>query len=141
MHIGHGARRDVPASIALLAMGIGMVIFYPKNLILGQYGWLWDYPARHLAFEHMLLAVYGTLGLFLCWAARDPLRFEPLINFTIVSGVLHATVMLIDALRMPGMHTHLHWRGDVVGTYLAPVVLTIFHPRRRYWRRRPAAAL
>jgi len=114
-----------------------MLVLYPKNLLIQQYGWVWDYPSRHIAFEHMLVAVYATLGVFLIWAAKDPLRFEPLINFTIVSGALHATVMLIDAFHMPGMHSHLHWRGDVVGTYLAPVVLTIFHPRRRYWRRPP----
>lgn len=127
-------RRDSPASIALLANGIGMLILYPTNLLIGRYGWVWDFPSRHLAFEHMLVAVYATLGVFLILAARDPLRFEPLINFTIVSGTLHATVMLFDALHIPGMHTHLHWRGDVMGTYLAPATLTIFHPRR-FWRR------
>lgn len=77
---------------------------------------------------------YASLGLFLMWGARDPLRYVPLINFTIVSGALHATAMLIDALHMPGMACHLHWRGDVSGTYLAPVVLMIVHPQRRYWR-------
>jgi hypothetical protein len=128
-------RRDIPGSIALIAMGFGMLVLYPKNLLTGQEGWIWDYPGRHVAFEHMLVAVYATLGIFLIWGARDPARFAPLINFTIVSGALHATVMLIDALRLPGMHDHLNLRGDVVGTYLAPVVLTVLHPHRRYWRR------
>jgi len=116
-----------------------MVILYPKNLLIGQDGWVWDYPGRHLAFEHMLVAIYTSLGLFLIWGARDPIRFAPLINFTIVSGAVHATVMWIDALHTPGMHNHLGWRGDVVGTYLAPVVLAIFHPRRRYFLRARSA--
>jgi hypothetical protein len=127
--------KDRAASIALLLMGIGMAILYPKNLLIGQAGWIWDYPNRHLAFEHMLVAVYVTLGLFLIWAARDPVRFVPLINFAIVSGAVHATAMLVDACDMPGMHNHLGWRGDVVGTYLAPFVLTVFHPDRQHWRR------
>jgi hypothetical protein len=124
-----------PAGIAMLWMGVGMVVLYPKNLLIGQTGWIWDYPSRHVAFEHMLVAVYVTLGLFLIWGARDPVRYLPLTNFAILSGVLHASVMAVDASVMPGMHDHLGWRGDVVGTYLAPVVLTVFHPHA-FWRRR-----
>ena len=119
------------ASVAMLVMGAAMVVLYPKNLLTGQAGWIWDYPSRHVAFEHMLIAVYVTLGAFLVWGARDPMRALPLIDFTIVSGIFHATVMWLDALQLPGMHDHLGWRGDVVGTYLAPVVLLAFHPR---WR-------
>jgi hypothetical protein len=82
--------KDKAASIAMILMGLGMVVLYPKNLLIGQEGWIWDYPNRHVAFEHMLVAVYVTLGGFLIWGARDPERFLPLINFTIVSGALHA---------------------------------------------------
>lgn len=124
------------ASIAMILMGIGFAVLYPKNLWIAQEGWIWDFPGRNFAFERMFVAMYATLGAFMIWGARDPVRYVPLINFTIVSGFLHATVMLIDAMHIPGMHTHLGWRGDVMGTYLAPVVLTIFHPRRRYFRGR-----
>jgi hypothetical protein len=132
--------KDVAGSIAMIAMGAGMLILYPKNLLIGQEGWIWDYPNRHVAFEHMLAAVYATLGVFLIWGARDPERYIPLINFTIVSGAIHATAMWIDAVKMPGMHNHLSLRGDVIGTYLAPIVLTLLHPRRPYWRRAAKAA-
>jgi hypothetical protein len=130
------------ASIAMLLMGISMVVLYPKNLWIGQHGWVWDYPSRHLAFEHMLIAVYATLGMFLIWGARDPIRYLPLTNFTIVSGIVHGTAMWVDALRMAGMESHLGLRGDVVGTYLAPVILTVFHARLPLWKsnRRTAAA-
>jgi len=126
------SREHRASSIAMVAMGVGYAVLYPKSLLLSQAGWVWDYPGRNVAFEHMFIAVYVTLGLFLIWGARDPVRFLPLIDFTIISGAFHATAMLVDALRTPGMGDHLGIAGDVPGTYLAPVVLLIFHPRRFY---------
>src|ERR1043166_3177506 len=111
--------KDVAGGIAMIAMGIGMLILYPKNLLIGQDGWVWDYPTRHVAFEHMLVAVYATLGVLLIWGARDPVRYARLVNFAITPGALQASVMLIDAIKLPGMHNPLHLRGDVMGTYLA----------------------
>jgi hypothetical protein len=119
--------------IALIANGIGMIVLYPLNMIvLERASWVWDYPNRHPAFEHMLVAIYVTMGAFLIWAARDPVRFLPLIDFVIVSGAIHATVMAIDAWTMPGMASHLAFRGDVMGTYFAPVTLALTHPRFFY---------
>jgi hypothetical protein len=56
----------------------------------------------------------------------------PLIDFVIVSGAIHATVMLIDANAMPGHMVHNAPGGDVLGTYLAPITLLLTHPRRFY---------
>ena len=119
--------------IALIANGIGMMLIYPLNmLLLERASWVWDYPSRHPAFEHMLVAIYVTMGAFLIWAARDPMRFLPFIDFVIVSGAIHATAMAIDAWNLPGMATHLAFRGDVMGTYFAPVTLALTHPRFFY---------
>jgi hypothetical protein len=119
--------------IALIANGIGMMLIYPLNmLVLERASWVWDYPSRHPAFEHMLVAIYVSMGAFLIWAARDPLRFLPFIDFVIVSGAVHATAMAIDAWNLPGMATHLAFRGDVMGTYFAPVTLALTHPRFFY---------
>ena len=92
--------------------------------------------------ENMIVAVYVTRGLFLVWSARNPIKALPLIDFVIVSGFAHATVMLIAALRIPGEANHLLLGADVVGTYITPVTLALFHPRRFYlWpSRTPAAA-
>ena len=109
--------------------GLAMCIAYPNAMLLVEReGWIWDVPARNLAMEHMLVAVYVTMGLFLINSARRPLQSLPFINFVIVSGFVHATVMLIDAMHIPGEHEHLLPRGDVVGTYLAPITLTLLHP-------------
>jgi uncharacterized protein DUF6632 len=119
--------------IALIVNGIGMIVIYPLNMIvLERASWIWDYPNRHPAFEHMLVAIYVSMGAFLLWAARDPVRFLPLIDFVIVSGAIHATVMAIDAWHMPGMAHHLAFRGDVMGTYVAPITLALTHPRFFY---------
>jgi hypothetical protein len=127
------SKRDLVTRMALIANGIGMIVIYPMNMIvLERASWIWDYPNRHPAFEHMLVAIFVSMGAFLIWAARDPVRFLPFIDFVIVSGAIHGTAMAIDAWHMPGMASHLAFRGDVMGTYFAPVTLALTHPRLFY---------
>jgi hypothetical protein len=129
----------LPARIALVANGLSMIVLYPLNmLLLERASWVWDYPDRNLAMEHMLVAIYVTMGAFLVWAARDPIKALPLIDFVIVSGAIHATTMAFDAGHMPGLSQHFTLRGDVMGTYVAPITLALTHPRRFYllqWKR------
>jgi hypothetical protein len=118
---------------ALVLNGLAMMISYPLNmLVFERPGWIWDYPSRNMAMEHMLVAVYVTMGAFLIWSARNPLKAVPLIDFVIVSGAIHATAMAIDAHAMPGHMAHSGPGGDVFGTYIAPVTLLLTHPRRAY---------
>ena len=129
----------LPARIALVANGLSMIVLYPLNmLVLERASWVWDYPDRNLAMEHMLVAIYVTMGAFLVWAARDPIKALPLIDFVIVSGAIHATTMAFDAGHMPGLSQHLALLSDVMGTYVAPITLALTHPRRFYllqWKR------
>ena len=126
-------RNHLITRIALIANGIGMVVLYPLNMVvLERASWIWDSPSRNLPLEHMLVAIYVTMGAFLIWAARDPMKALPLIDFVIVSGAIHATTMAVDAWYTPGMVPHLAFRGDVMGTYVAPVTLALTHPRRFY---------
>ncbi len=121
------------ARIALVLNGLSMVISYPLNMLVKENpGWIWNFPSRNMAMEHMLVAVYVTMGLFLIWSARNPLKAVPLIDFVIVSGAIHATAMLVDARAMPGHMVHTTLDGDVFGTYLAPITLLLTHPRRFY---------
>ena len=129
----------LPARIAMVAKGLSMIVLYPLNmLVLERASWVWDYPDRNLAMEHMLVAIYVTMGAFLVWAARDPIKALPLIDFVIVSGAIHATTMAFDAGHMPGLSQHLALLSDVMGTYVAPITLALTHPRRVYllqWKR------
>jgi hypothetical protein len=121
------------ASIGMLIAFIGYSILYPINiLILERAGWIWDYPARNFAMEHMLVVNYVVLGAFFLYGARDPRRFLPLVDFTIVFNILHATMMLIDALGYPNHQAHIRLGGDVPATYLIPIVLIATHPKRFY---------
>jgi hypothetical protein len=124
----------LPIRIALIFNGFGMIVLYPLNmLLLERSSWIWDDPSRNMAMEHMLVAIYVTMGAFLVWSVRDPIKALPLIDFVIVSGAIHATTMAVDAALMPTMHAHLAFRGDVMGTYAAPVTLALTHPRLWLW--------
>jgi hypothetical protein len=121
------------ARIVLVLNGLSMVISYPLNMLVEESpGWIWNFPSRNMAMEHMLVAVYVTMGVFLIWSARNPLKAIPLIDFVIVSGAIHATSMLVDARAMPGHMAHNMLDGDVFGTYLAPITLLLTHPKRLY---------
>ena len=123
---------DRTSSIAMIAMGIGFAVLYPKNMYIEKVGWIWDFPERNLALEHMLIAIYVALGIFFLWGARDPRRYTPLINYTIIMSILHGSVMWYDAAHLPQMHNHLGFGGDVLGTYV-PLLLICFHPNRHQW--------
>lgn len=117
------------SAVAMVAVGAAYAVAYPLLMGTGQDGWVWASPHRSPAFEHMLYAMYVTLGLFLAWGARDPIRWRPLVDYTIVANLLHATTMLVNGLNDPSEHEHLHPSGDVAATYLAPLVLLATHPR------------
>lgn len=119
--------------IALVVNGFLMAVMYPLNMvILSRPDWVWNMPARNIPLEYMLVAIYVTMGLFLIWAARDPLRALPLIDFVIISGAVHGMVMIWAAANTPGEAHHFALRGDVNGTFIAPVTLALTHPRRFY---------
>jgi hypothetical protein len=49
-----------------------------------------------LACEQMLGSVYGTLGIFLLLAARNPSAHRSLIAFTAWSSLVHGSVMAVQ---------------------------------------------
>ena len=126
-------REHRAASIGMLLAFLGYSVLYPMSmLLLEKAGWIWNYPARNLAMEHMLVVNYVVLGAFFLYGSRAPLRFVPLIDFTIIFNILHGTMMLIDALGYPGHEAHLRLGGDVPATYLTPIILILTHPKRFY---------
>jgi hypothetical protein len=126
-------REHHAASIGMLLAFLGFAVLYPMNmLVLERPGWIWNYPDRNFAMEHMLVVNYVVLGAFFLYGARAPLRYLSLIDFTIVFNILHGTMMMIDALRLPGHEAHLRFGGDVPVTYLVPIILILTHPKRFY---------
>jgi hypothetical protein len=125
--------KDYPwASITMLIAFVGYSILFPAYIFFEREGWIWIAPGRNFAMEHMLVNNYFILGLCFLWGARDPIKYLPITDLTIITNICHATVMLFDALRYPNLLAHLAPGGDVPGTYLAPIVLLLGHPLRFY---------
>jgi len=67
---------------------------------------------------NMLVAIYVTME-FSCCGLRGTGAGAALIDFVIVSGAVHASVMAIECGPDIGLSQHLAFRGDVMGTYIA----------------------
>lgn len=81
---------------------------------------------HHPAYERMIMSIYVALGICLWRAAADPRRHVLLIDFTILSSLLHGGVMLYDSFAREGEHAHL-W-GDVPMLFAAAALLWWLRP-------------
>ncbi len=114
--------------IALIAFGLFMFLaLYPLTLVWPS-GWLWQ--PNQPEYEHMILGMYATLGVFLLIASRNPAAHRSLIWFTVWSSVIHGTIMAAYAVIDPQERGHL--LGDVPGLILVAVVLAVLMPRKTY---------
>lgn len=116
-------------SVALILFGIVFCLLVPLSLVWPS-GWAWHEggPAANDYFL-MIVGVYATLGLFLVRAAADPAAHASLIWFTIVSSVVHALIMAVEALRKPVQGGHL--MGNVPALLLAALILGVLMTRLR----------
>ena len=90
-------------------------------------GWTWHADGRSYYLE-MMIGVYATLGLFLIYAARNPLQHTSLIWFTVWSSVVHGGIMAVQSL--DGSHIG-HLYGDVAAVFIVAVVLGVLTPRNK----------
>lgn len=104
---------------ALVAIGLVFVLGIYILMQVWPAGWQWQ-PAQH-EYEQMIVGIYATLGVFLILAAKKPLANLSLIWFTVWSSVVHATIMLFQALYAPSEHGHL--LGDIPALYLVALIL------------------
>lgn len=114
--------------IVLLATAAFLLLGLPFMFDLWPAGFRWAHPSEHPAYERMIIAIYFALGLCLLPAARDPERHVILIDFTIISSLLHGAVMTYDAFAQEHEMTHLV--GDVPLLFALAAVLIWLHPRR-----------
>ena len=112
--------------VALILVGLIFIFgVYPLMMSLWPSGWRWS--PNQTQYEQMILGIYATLGVFLLIASRSPLRHLSLIWFTVVSSIVHAGIMTVQALTMPSEHGHL--LGDVPALLLVAVALGALTPR------------
>lgn len=114
-------------SAALIVFGVIFCLIVPLSIVWPS-GWAWHEgsPTSNDYFM-MIVGVYGTLGLFLIRAARNPSANASLIWFTVWSSVVHALVMTAESFRSPMQHGHLV--GDVPALLFVAFVLGILMSR------------
>ena len=120
-------------TIILLVTAAFLILLLPFMFDLWPGGFRWAHPAQHLAYERMIIAIYFALGICLVPAAFNPERHVLLIDFTILSSLLHGMVMTYDAFAQEHEMTHLV--GDVPVLFLLAAALIWLHPR--WWRANP----
>ena len=119
---------------ALRKFSLVMVLFgasffgFPVIIELLPAQFRWFNPAVNMADEHMILSMYYAMGICFIMAAKDPVRNAIIIDYAIISSILHATVMLYYALALEGETPHLY--GDVPFLYAIAIGFMKFHPRR-----------
>src|SRR5262245_59778475 len=107
----------------------GLVFVFGVYLLMAFWpsGWVWS--PRQPEYEQMIMGIYAVLGIFLFLAAKNPLEHRSLIWFTVWSSVVHATIMLFQAIKDPVERGHL-W-GDIPALYLVAIVLAWLMPRKK----------
>ena len=77
----------------------------------------------------MIIGIYATLGIFLVRAARCPADHQSLIWFTVWSSLVHAGIMLVQAIHDPMERGHLI--GDIPALCLVALGLAVLMRQAR----------
>ncbi len=115
-------------SVVMVLFGLVFIFVLPfaPEVLPDQFRWF--HPMVNLADEHMILAMYMALGICFLMGARDPARASIIIDYTIISSILHGAVMFYHAFALEGEMAHM-W-GDVPLLFVIAVGFMIYHPRR-----------
>lgn len=112
-------------SVALVVIGLIFIFGLWPLTIVWPSGWAWHAEGRSDYLE-MILGIYATLGLFLLFAARNPLAHRSLIWFTVWSSVVHGGIMAVQSF---GDRHIGHLWGDVLALFVVAAVLAVLTPR------------
>ncbi|MDH3493077.1 MAG: hypothetical protein OEM82_05965 [Acidobacteriota bacterium] len=113
--------------ISLYLFGAIFIVGVPAMMMfIWPSGWSWT-PSQP-EYEQMIMGVYITLGVFLVRAAKDPLANKSLIWFTIWSSIVHAGIMLVQALMDETERANL--LGDIPALFLVAFVLWYLMPKK-----------
>jgi len=107
--------------------GIIFIVGVPTMMMwIWPSGWSWT-PAQP-EYEQMIMGIYVTLGIFLVRAAKDPMANASLIWFTIWSSIVHAGIMLVQAV--VDETDRINLLGDIPALFLVAFVLWYLMPRK-----------
>ena len=120
--------RERALKIVLVLVGLIFLLgVYPLMMFAWPSGWRW--LPNQPEYEQMILGVYGTLGIFLLLAARNPAANRSLIAFTAWSSLVHAAIMAVQAFQNAGEHGHL--MGDIPALVVVGVALLALMPAKQ----------
>lgn len=112
--------------IALVVVGLVSLSFYPLSIIFPA-GFVWHHGGSS-PYLQMMIGLYATIGVFLLLAARAPEEHRSMIWFMVWSSVVHAGIMAVQSMTIPGQFAHLY--GDVPLLLVAAIVLGVLMPKR-----------
>lgn len=112
---------------ALIVSGIFLIFGIYPMMEYWPSGWRWDPP--QVKYEQMIMGIYATLGVFLLIASKNPLQHKSLIWFTVWSSIVHASIMLVQALHYPNESGHLY--GDIPALYILAGLLAFLMPCKK----------
>jgi hydrogenase/urease accessory protein HupE len=115
-------------SLVMVVVGIVLIVGVPFSFSIWPSGFRWGHPHGHPAYERMIVALYLSLGICLLLGARDPAKNVIIIDFTIISSILHGAVMAYDAVAQ--VHELAHLVGDVPLLFALAALFLWLHPRR-----------
>ena len=118
------AAKEIGLKISLVLFGIIFFMLIPLGYIWPS-GWVW-HGGEGNYYLQMIAGVYAVLGGFLIAASRNPSAHLSLIWFTIISSIVHAAIMAVQA--MGDAHEKGHLVGDVPALVLVAAVLWYFLP-------------
>ena len=119
--------RDRLLKLALTAFGVVFILIYPLGMIWPS-GWVW-HGGQGKYYLQMICGVYAVLGVFLIAAARNPSAHRSLILFTVWSSIVHAGIMVAQAIY--DGHELGHLVGDVPALLLVVAALWYLLPNSR----------
>ena len=112
--------------MALIFIGLTFIGGVPAMMMyLWPDGWSWT--PRQPEYEQMIMGVYATLGVFLILAARNPPANASLIWFTVWSSIVHAGIMLAQAIVDETDRANL--AGDIPALFLVAFLLWYLMPK------------
>lgn len=113
--------------IALYVFGSIFIVGVPAMMMwIWPSGWGWTPPQPD--YEQMIMGIYVTLGVFLIRATKNPMAHASLIWFTIWSSIVHAGIMLVQAIVDETEKANLI--GDIPALFLVAFVLWYLMPKR-----------
>lgn len=122
---------DNPALRKYSIVMIGLAVFFLAPLFaehMWHAGLVWEDGRNNESMPAMLKAMYVSLSICLIWGAKDPLKNAIIIDYSMVSSMIHGLVMLYYAIVLDWERMHL--LGDVPMLIFVAIWLYFYHPRK-----------